>query len=63
MAVRTDQEGGQDGAVQAMPHGVEDGEVEDARVEGVVETVAADLVGGFEQPSDGHPRGTERQRR
>ena len=61
--VRADEQAGQDSAGQAVAHGVEDAEVEASGVEGVVEAIAPDLVGGLEQAGNRHAGCGEGKRR
>lgn len=49
-------DGGQHGGVQAVAHSVDHGQVQDVVVEGVVQAVPGDVLGGFEDPGDGDLR-------
>ncbi len=53
-AIGGDGEAGHPAGFEAVSHGVEDAEVEDAGVDGVVEGIAGDLVGGLEDARDPH---------
>ena len=63
VAVRRDREGGGARRRQAMTHRVEDREVQEVLVVGVVEGVAAVVVAGLEHPGDDQAVGGEDQRR
>lgn len=47
-------------AVQAVAHGVDDGDMEDVVIEGTVEAVPPNVVGGFEDPGDRELRCAEK---
>ncbi|CDR08191.1 predicted protein [Streptomyces iranensis] len=46
--VGADGDGGQHGGVQPVPHGIDDGHVQDVVVQGVAEAVTRDVVGRLE---------------
>jgi hypothetical protein len=62
VAVGADGDVREDRRLQAVAHGVEDGEIEDADVHGVVEGVTGHVVGGLEDAGDPHPVTDEGER-